>query len=607
MHNPDPTVCQSEERRHKVRQEGYNGFDYLEVDLEKSTLTVFLLAKLKDADRLTPRNFVIYGGRRVRDVRIVKVQSCTPPDPRIDDCLMLTFDKAGDYSTYTLCIVALDEDGRPTDEPYPGFDPRYACLDFTFSVDCPSDLDCETADVCLPEARQAPEINYLAKDYASFRRLILDRLALIMPDWQERHIPDLGITLVELLAYSGDYLSYYQDAVATEAYLDTARQRISVRRHARLVDYRMHEGSNARAWLCITVDQPTVELDPADITFVTALDGYPTVVSFFDEIEDLLPGRYETFAPLLPGGEDSEARYQVRRIHQSWVSEPVETRPKIVLRKAHNRIDFYTWGDEECCLPRGATEAWLLDKDAQLNTPPADKPLYDDPKQQSRKHRRHPDRHTHEPGPEDFDWSLQLQPGDYLIFEEVKGPKTGNPADADPNHRHVVLLTGVEKHYDPLYEAAVLHITWAPEDALPFPLCISAPAGLPDCETLCDVSVACGNVVLVDHGRPAPEDDLGCVPGDCIPGECECDRPGDIAFRPGRFRPRLERGPLVFSQPLPAGRIPAAQLLAQDPRQARPALRLLAFPDPACQPQEPSELPEQPLNPDELEPAATQR
>ena len=68
-----------------------------------------------------------------------------------------------------------------------------------------------------------------------------------MPDWQETHAPDLGVALVELLAYAGDYLSYYQDAVATEAYLGTARQRISVRRHARLVDYRMHEGCNARA------------------------------------------------------------------------------------------------------------------------------------------------------------------------------------------------------------------------------------------------------------------------------------------------------------------------------------------------------------------------
>ena len=70
-----------------------------------------------------------------------------------------------------------------------------------------------------------------------------------MPDWRERNPADLGITLVELLAYAGDQLSYYQDAVATEAYLGTARRRTSVRRHARLVDYPMHDGANARAWL----------------------------------------------------------------------------------------------------------------------------------------------------------------------------------------------------------------------------------------------------------------------------------------------------------------------------------------------------------------------
>ena len=41
---------------------------------------------------------------------------------------------------------------------------------------------------------------------------------------------DRGFTLVELLAYAGDQLSYYQDAVATEAYLGTARRRVSARR-----------------------------------------------------------------------------------------------------------------------------------------------------------------------------------------------------------------------------------------------------------------------------------------------------------------------------------------------------------------------------------------
>ena len=67
-----------------------------------------------------------------------------------------------------------------------------------------------------------------------------------MPDWTERHVPDLGVALVEVLAYTGDYLSYYQDAVATEAYLQTARNRVSVRRHARLTGYRLHEGCHAR-------------------------------------------------------------------------------------------------------------------------------------------------------------------------------------------------------------------------------------------------------------------------------------------------------------------------------------------------------------------------
>ena len=103
----------------------------------------------------------------------------------------------------------------------------------------------------MPARSRSPSraIDYLAKDYASFRRLMLDRLSVLVPDWRERNPADSWSTLVELLAYAGDHLSYFQDAVATEAYLGTARRRISVRRHARLVDYAMHEGCNARAWV----------------------------------------------------------------------------------------------------------------------------------------------------------------------------------------------------------------------------------------------------------------------------------------------------------------------------------------------------------------------
>ena len=138
--------------------------------------------------------------------------------------------------------------------PPDGIDPLFAAVDFSFKVDCPADFDCQPKCDCPPAARAEPEIDYLAKDYASFRRLMLDRMTVLMPNWRERNAADLGVSLVETLAYVGDHLSYQQDAVATEAYLGTARRRVSVRRHARLVDYPMHDGCNARAWVQVQVN-----------------------------------------------------------------------------------------------------------------------------------------------------------------------------------------------------------------------------------------------------------------------------------------------------------------------------------------------------------------
>lgn len=584
--------CLDEQRRHQVRKEGYNGLDYLEVSEDQLRLSVYLLEKVpatlvelieedkKNNTAKAVKHFRISGGRRVRDIQIIDVTVCQQRDPELDDCLVLTVDRPGDFSTYTLCMVALDEDGRPTDQPYPNFDPRYACLDFSFKENCPSDLDCRDVPICPPELPDEPEINYLAKDYASFRQLILDRLATIMPDWQERHVPDLGITLVELLAYAGDHLSYYQDAVATEAYLDTARQRISVRRHARLVDYRMHEGCNARAFLCLEVDG-NPKLDPDDVSFITRLaDALPNAgpVLAAGELQAISADRYESFAPLLPPSstKDETGKAQLQAIwdpqREKWQIEAVKekTRP-IKLTEAHNRIRFYTWGDAECCLPKGAISATLV------AGPPLQPPVVevqtDDPKGQQTAVQHPPD---DEPRAR-YEHVLKLKKGDFLIFEEVIGPKTGNPADADPRHRHVVRLTNVTETVDELYRQPLLEIEWAEEDALPFPLCLSAIGD--DCQPLRDISIACGNVILVDHGRPIYGEDLGSVPAATTEAECECGRKSDMRILPGPYRPQLKRGPLTFSQPVPHGSIPAATLRQQDPRQALPRIRLHSFPN----------------------------
>ena len=152
----------------------------------------------------------------------------------------------GDFSFYTLRIVNSPHEQSDAD----GFDPQLAALEFSFKAGCPSEFDCQQVRECPPEKRVEPEIDYLAKDYASFRRLMLDRMSAITPDWRERNPADAQIALVELLAYVGDHLSYYQDAVATEAYLGTARKRVSVRRHARLARL-LHARRGQRAHLAV--------------------------------------------------------------------------------------------------------------------------------------------------------------------------------------------------------------------------------------------------------------------------------------------------------------------------------------------------------------------
>ena len=115
-----------------------------------------------------------------------------------------------------------------------------------------------------------PVINYLARDYQSFRQLMLDRLASTLPAWSERHAADLGVAIVEVLAYAADRLSYQQDATATEAYIGTARRRISLRRHGRLIDYALHEGCNARTWVHVTVERRSVVIELEKASFLAA-------------------------------------------------------------------------------------------------------------------------------------------------------------------------------------------------------------------------------------------------------------------------------------------------------------------------------------------------
>ncbi|QGZ38222.1 putative phage baseplate assembly protein [Pseudoduganella flava] len=509
--------CRNEQRRQALfNNPRWNGIDFLEVGPDQLSLCVHFFGQVPQG--LDPRAVRIEGGRRIRDIRVLAVACAQDDDDERDDCLHITLDKYGDFSTYRLCLV----DPACPEHPLPGLDPRYACLAFSFKIDCPNPFDCAPAP-CVPAVEApGPDIDYLAKDYDSFRRLLLERLTLSMPEWRERHVPDVGIMLVELLAYTADMLSYYQDAVATEAYLETARRRISVRRHVRLLDYQLHEGCNARAWVALGSD--TDRLLPPDVYFVT---GSPALAQLTVEyggpalpeyaVQALPAGRHQGYQPMLKPGADG-----------------------IALVAAHSRIAFHTWGDTECCLPAGSRRATLRDED---------------PEQPGRR-------------------VLALHRGDVLIFEEVKGPLTGSEYDADPARRHAVRITSVRHDEDGLLGVPVLEIEWGAEDALPFALCLSGRLAAPDCSPVDGISVARGNVVLVEHGMPAAEE-LGPVQPGLDAGECACEGSIVDMRRPALpFRARLEHAPLVHSVPA-RSHLPAARSLLQEPAEARPRVALV--------------------------------
>lgn len=495
--------CDERRRQALLGHPKLNGIDFLEVvdDLKmpdadrQRTLLVNFVNPLA-ANVLNKTNVRIEGGERIRDVAIESVAIGTGAQ---DHVLTVKVNHPGDFSNYTLRLVKNAKD-LTNALPLDGFDPLLSAITFSFKVSCPSGFDCRTDLVCTPEPQTPPPIDYLAKDYASFRQLMLDRLSTLAPDWRERNPADLGIVLVELLAYVGDYLSYQQDAVATEAYLGTARRRVSVRRHARMVDYAMHDGCNARAWVQVQVQAKT-ELkqlaQAGSATYTTKLltraAGQPARIAHNQITE-----------------EQIQQQFRARGVE---VFEPMHDS---VLFPAHNQMNFYTWGARECCLPSGAKHATLSG-------------LLPD-----------------------------LKVGDVLIFEEVLGPHTGETEDADPSHRHAVRLTGVTLSKDPLGgrfldppnddAVDVTEIEWAVADALPFPLCVSSQTDAAHGNRQVDgVSVALGNIVLSDHGMTIRDESLGVVPEarlSRVQSGAHCEhKPASPIF--SRFSPLLRQRPLT--------------------------------------------------------------
>ncbi|SHN13533.1 baseplate J/gp47 family protein [Cryptosporangium aurantiacum] len=256
---------------------------------------------------LSADDVVVEGGRRL------------PPPPHTvtvgSRTVDVEFDGLGDHSPYT---IALTDGGGARLHPF------FAAAQFRFTIDCPCG-DCRESPITATSApMRPPAVDLLSKDYHQFVALLSDWVTVTNPSMTDLSSAAFERVLLELLAWAGDMTSYYQDRVAGEAFVDTARQRFSLRQHAALLGTRLDDGRAP-----VTV----LSFSPAQTGFVPA--G--------------LPVRMRTAPDEVP------------------VTFTVTARTRVVAENATDRLRVAAFpGAQDALVPRGAREVLLWGHDAQL-------------------------------------------------------------------------------------------------------------------------------------------------------------------------------------------------------------------------------------------------
>ena len=136
--------------------------------------------------------------------------------------------------------------------------------------------------VIIPDDRKDTLIDYASSDFLSLRNSIIEYVKAVYPlDYQNFSETDLGIMLVEVVAYMGSVLSLKADMLANESFLATARNRSNVQKLLELVGVRMRgplaAAANAQLTIPIALgaSQNAITIPPSGrtITITSPEDG----------------------------------------------------------------------------------------------------------------------------------------------------------------------------------------------------------------------------------------------------------------------------------------------------------------------------------------------
>lgn len=131
-------------------------------------------------------------------------------------------------------------------------------------------------------------VDLSTRDYKGYRTEMINQLKAKIPEYSDFSSSDMGIVLIELLASQLDSLSYYIDKITNELFLDTAYEKESVSRLARMLGYEMTESTPAKY-------EQVFEINPLDQPYiipkgfrVTTEDSLTEQIVVFETEEDLI-------------------------------------------------------------------------------------------------------------------------------------------------------------------------------------------------------------------------------------------------------------------------------------------------------------------------------
>lgn len=278
------------DRRSSLRSDhSVVGIDYLVVDVTNQTdLYVHFVSPPSAAiqAQLTPQQVSITATNNDAPAVRIATADFTPVDGELT--MRVRTEAPGGFTRYTLLLS--DPVGGP-----PVLDPYLASIDFSFKAGCYSDVDCDhSAHQCGQRDLGDFPVDYEARDFWSMRTALLDFASQRYPRWADRLEADAAVMLVEVMSALADEMAYHQDRIGREAHLETATQRRSLRRLARLVDYRIHDGLGADTWINVTAKSAGA-LD-AGTSVYAVRDGVRVTYSIGRNLDEMLNVPPTTFA-----------------------------------------------------------------------------------------------------------------------------------------------------------------------------------------------------------------------------------------------------------------------------------------------------------------------